>query len=34
MRTFVVLDVFFPYQGIEIGLGNVSQMTYFVSSGT
>jgi len=32
MRTFVVLGLVFPYQ-VEIGLGNVSKMSYFVSSG-
>jgi len=32
MYAFVVLVFFIPSQ--EIGLGNISEMTYFVSSGT
>jgi len=34
--AFVVLRLVFPYRAAsqEIGLGNVSEMTYFVSSGT
>jgi len=34
--AFVVLGLVFPYQAkrLEIGLGNISGMTYFVSSGT
>jgi len=35
MCAFVVLGLIFPYQtNQEITLGNVSKMTYFVSSGT
>jgi len=39
MRAFIVLGLVFPYQakrlalGLGNGLGNVSEMTYFVSSG-
>jgi len=32
MCAFVVLGLVFPYQ--DIGLGNVTEMIYFVSSGT
>ena len=35
MCAFVVLDlVFFPYQAKRLALRNVSEMNYFVSSGT
>jgi len=34
MCAFVVLGFVFFIPGQEIGLGNVSEMTYFVSSGT
>jgi len=34
MCDFVVLDLFFSIPRQEVGLGNVSEMTYFVSSGT
>jgi len=33
MCAFVVLGFVFQYQSQEIGLGNVSEMTCFVSSG-
>jgi len=33
MFAFVVLGLCFSMQNQEIGLGNVSKMTYFVSSG-
>jgi len=36
MRAFVALGLVFPHQlpSQEIGLGNVSEMTYFVLCGT
>jgi len=33
MFAFVVLGLCFSMQNQEIGLGNISKMTYFVSSG-
>jgi len=33
MHAFVVLGLVFSYQA-NLGLGSVSEMTYFVSSGT
>jgi len=32
MRAYIVLGFVFPYPSQEIGLGNTSEMTYFVSS--
>jgi len=34
MHAFVVLALVFSIPSQVIGLGNVSEMTYFVSSGT
>jgi len=34
MRAFVVLGLVFPYQAKRMAWKNVSEMTYFVSSGT
>jgi len=34
MRALVVLGLVFSLPSQEIGLGNISEMTYFVSSGT
>jgi len=34
MRAFVVLGFVFSIPSQQIGLGEVSEMTYFVSSGT
>jgi len=34
MCAFVVLGLVFPYKAKRLAWGNVSEMTYFVSSGT
>jgi len=34
MCAFVVLGLVFPFQAKKLASGNISEMTYFVSSGT